>query len=133
MKKFKQYLTEYAETWSVKDLVFGKISRTYTHIPLSLPMWKRITEIRDMYGVHGTSIEGMKKLIKLQGSSAQISTADFATELGVESIADGIATEGGAVALLKGLAVFEGDEDVYSYQDKQGRRWVGIELSLIHI
>jgi len=127
MKKFKQYLTEYAETWSVKDLVFGKISRTYTHIPLSLPMWKRITEIRDMYGVHGTSIEGMKKLIKLQGSSAQISTADFATELGVESIADGIATEGGAVALLKGLAVFEGDEDVYSYQDKQGRRWVGIE------
>ena len=58
MKKFKQYLTEYTETWSVKDLVFGKISRTYTHIPLSLPMWKRITEIRDMYGVHGTSIEG---------------------------------------------------------------------------
>ena len=25
------------------------------------------------------------------------------------------------------LAVFEGDEDVYSYQDKQGRRWVGVE------
>ena len=50
MKSFKQYLTEYAETWSVKDLVFGEVARTYVHIPLSLPMWKRITEIRDMYG-----------------------------------------------------------------------------------
>ena len=127
MKSFKQYLTEYAETWSVKDMIFGKVSRTYVHIPLSLPMWKRITEIRDMYGVHGTSIEGMQKLVGLQGSSAQISTADVASEWGVESIADGIATQGGAVALLKGLAVFEGDEDVYSYQDKQGRRWVGVE------
>ena len=127
MRTFKQYLTEFAETWSVKDLVFGDISRTYVHIPLSLPMWKRITEINDMYGVHTTSIEGMERLIKLQGSSAQVSTADFATEVGIESMAGGIATDGGAVALIKGLAVFEGDEDVYSYQDKQGRRWVSIE------
>ena len=97
MKSFKQYLTEYAETWSVKELVFGDISRTYVHIPLSLPMWKRITEINDMYGVHTTSIEGMERLIKLQGSSAQVSTADFATEVGIESMAGGIATDGGAV------------------------------------
>ncbi len=124
---FKQYITEMSQSWSVKDLVYGEVARTYVHIPLSLPMWKRITEIRDMYGVHTTSIEGMERLIKLQGSSAQISTADWTTERGLESMAGGIATEGGAVALLKGLAVFEGDEDVYSYQDKQGRRWVGIE------
>ena len=63
MRTFKQHLKEYTQTWSVKDLIFGDVSRTYTHIPLSLPMWKRITEVRDMYGAHSTSIEGMEKLI----------------------------------------------------------------------
>ena len=126
MRTFKEYLAEYAETWSVKDLVFGKISRTYTHIPLSLPMWKRITEIKDMYGVHSTTVEGVEKLVGIQNSSAQISTVDWASDYGIESLVSGIATEGGVVALVKGLAVFEADEDVYSYQDKQGRRWVDI-------
>ena len=127
MRTFKQHLKEYTQTWSVKDLIFGDVSRTYTHIPLSLPMWKRITEVRDMYGAHSTSIEGMEKLIAMQNSSAQISSADFVTDWGAESMADGIATEGGAVALMKGLAVFESDEDIYSYQDNQGRRWIGLE------
>ena len=131
MKDFKQYLTEFAETWSVKDLVFGGGGSRYSpglyvHIPLSLPMWKRITDIGEMYGVHATTVEGIENLVKLQGSAAQISTADWASEFGIESMAEGIATEGGAVALLKGLAVFEADEDVYSYADKQGRRWVEI-------
>ena len=89
-------------------------------------MWKRITEVKNMYGVHATSIDGMEKLVKLQGSSAQISTVDWASKYGIESLVSGIATEGGAVALIKGLAIFEADEDVYSYQDNQGRRWVEI-------
>jgi hypothetical protein len=126
MRTFKQHLTEMAAAWSVKELVFGndKMRGTYVHIPLSLPMWKRITDIGELYGVHATTVNGMEKLVKLQGSSAQISTADMASEYGIETMATGIATEGGAVALLKGLAVFEADEDVYSYQDKQGRRWI---------
>ena len=130
MKSFKQYLTEDVTSWTVKELVFGNQSSTiaarnlYVHIPLSLPMWKRITDIGEMYGVHATTISGMEKLVKIQDSSAQISTADWASEEGVETMATGIATEGGAVALVKGLAVYEADEDVYSYQDKQGRRWI---------
>ena len=115
-----------SQSWSVKDLIFGEVARTYVHIPLSLPMWKRITEVKNMYGVHATSIDGMEKLVKLQGSSAQISTVDWASKYGIESLVSGIATEGGAVALIKGLAIFEADEDVYSYQDNQGRRWVEI-------
>ena len=115
-----------SSSWSVKDLIFGEVARTYVHIPLSLPMWKRITEVKNMYGVHATSIDGMEKLVKLQGSSAQISTVDWASKYGIESLVSGIATEGGAIALVKGLAVFEADEDVYSYQDNQGRRWVEI-------
>ena len=115
-----------SSSWSVKDLIFGEVARTYVHIPLSLPMWKRITEVKNMYGVHATSIDGMEKLVKLQGSSAQISTVDWASKYGIESLVSGIATEGGAVALIKGLAIFEADEDVYSYQDNQGRRWVEI-------
>jgi|TARA_B100001964_G_C14087689_1_gene533344 hypothetical protein len=87
-------------------------------------MWKRITDIGELYGVHATTVGGMEKLVKIQGSAAQISTADWASEEGIQTMATGIATEGGAVALVKGLAVFEADEDVYSYQDKQGRRWV---------
>ena len=126
MRTFKEYLVEFAETHSVKSLVFGDISRIYTHIPLSLPMWKRITEIKDMYGVHSTTVEGVEKLVGIQNSSAQISTVDWASDYGIESLVSGIATEGGAVVLVKGLAVFEADEDVYSYQDKQGRRWVDI-------
>ena len=126
MKSFKQYLTEMAQSWSVKDLVYGEVARTYVHIPLSLPMWKRITEIKDMYGVHATTVDGIEKLAKIQNSSAQISTVDYASQYGIESLVGGIATEGGAVALVKGLAVFEADEDVYSYQDKQGRRWIEI-------
>ena len=123
---FKQYITEMAQSWSVKDLVYGEVARTYVHIPLSLPMWKRITEIKDMYGVHATTVDGVEKLTKIQNSSAQISTVDYASQYGIESLVGGIATEGGAVALVKGLAVFEADEDVYSYQDKQGRRWIEI-------
>ena len=115
-----------AQSWSVKDLVYGEVARTYVHIPLSLPMWKRITEIKDMYGVHATTVDGVEKLTKIQNSSAQISTVDYASQYGIESLVGGIATEGGAVALVKGLAVFEADEDVYSYQDKQGRRWIEI-------
>ena len=126
MKSFKKHLTETAQSYSVKDLIFGEVARTYVHIPLSLPMWKRITEVKNMYGVHATSIDGMEKLVKLQGSSAQISTVDWASKYGIESLVSGIATEGGAIALVKGLAVFEADEDVYSYQDNQGRRWVEI-------
>ena len=115
-----------SQSWSVKDLIFGEVARTYVHIPLSLPMWKRITEVKNMYGVHATTVDGMEKLVKLQGSSAQISTVDWASKYGIESLVSGIATEGGAVALIKGLAIFEADEDVYSYQDNQGRRWVEI-------
>ena len=126
MRTFKKHLVEMSQSWSVKDLIFGEVARTYVHIPLSLPMWKRITEVKNMYGVHATSIDGMEKLVKLQGSSAQISTVDWASKYGIESLVSGIATEGGAIALVKGLAVFEADEDVYSYQDNQGRRWVEI-------
>ena len=126
MKSFKQYLTESSQSWSVKDLIYGEVARTYVHIPLSLPMWKRITEIKDMYGVHATTVDGIEKLAKIQNSSAQISTVDYASQYGIESLVSGIATEGGAVALVKGLAVFEADEDIYSYQDKQGRRWIEI-------
>ena len=130
MRTFKQHLNENAASWTVKELVFGNQSSTiaarnlYVHITLSLPMWKRITDIGEMYGVHATTVNGMEKLVKIQGSSAQISTADWASEEGIQTMATGIATEGGAVALVKGLAVYESDEDVYSYQDKQGRRWV---------
>ena len=127
MKNFKDFLLkESAQSWSVKDLIFGEVARTYVHIPLSLPMWKRITEIKNMYGVHSTTVNGMEKLAKLQGSSAQISTVDWASKYGIETLASGVATDGGAVALIKGLAVFEADEDVYSYQDNQGRRWIEI-------
>ena len=126
MKSFKQYLTESTQAWSVKDLIYGEVARTYVHIPLSLPMWKRITEVKDMYGVHATTVDGVEKLAKIQNSSAQISTVDYASQYGIETLVGGIATEGGAVALVKGLAVFEADEDVYSYQDKQGRRWIEI-------
>ena len=127
MKNFKDFLlAEDSTSWSVKDLIFGEVARTYVHIPLSLPMWKRITELKDMYGVHATTVNGMEKLAKLQGSSAQISTVDWASKYGIETLASGVATDGGAVALIKGLAVFEADEDVYSYQDNQGRRWIEI-------
>ena len=78
MKNFKDFLlAENSQSWSVKDLIFGEVARTYVHIPLSLPMWKRITEVKNMYGVHSTTINGMEKLVKLQGSSAQISTVDW--------------------------------------------------------
>ena len=126
MKSFKKYLTEVAQTYSVKELIFGKVARTYVHIPLSLPMWKRITEVKDMYGIHSTDITGIEKLVKMQNSSAQISTADEVSDYGIEAMVSGVATEGGAVALMVGQAVFESDEDLYTYQDKQGRRWIEI-------
>ena len=128
MKTFKEFLTEEQQFHSVKDLVFGG-SLSWTsgesiYIPLSLPMWKRITNIKKMYGVHATSIDGVEKLLKKQRTAAQVSTADSASEGGINHLATGVATEGGAVALLKGDAAFEADDDIYSYKDKQGRRWV---------
>ena len=87
MRTFKQHLNENAASWTVKELVFGNQSSSiaartlFVHIPLSLPMWKRITDIGEMYCVHATSVNGMDKLVKIQGSSEQISTADWASEV----------------------------------------------------
>ena len=128
MKTFKEFLTEDQKSHTVKSLVFGEGgiygTRGGVYIPLSLPMWKRITDVKKMYGVHSTSIDGVEKLLRKQRTAAQVSTTDTASEAGTRWLSTGVATEGGAVALLKGDAAFEADDDIYSFKDKQGRRWV---------
>ncbi len=123
MKTFKEFLTEDQRSHTVKSLVFGEGgiygTRGGVYIPLSLPMWKRITDVKKMYGVHSTSIDGVEKLLRKQRTAAQVSTTDTASEAGIRWLSTGVATDGGAVALLKGDAAFEADDDIYSFKDKQ--------------
>jgi len=77
---------------------------------------------RTMYGAHVLGIKDIPKLIALQGKKGKQISAFTTDEYG--DLETGLWTEGGIIAIIKGVAMSGGPGDIMSKVDKQGRRVV---------
>ena len=129
MKRFKEYLKEYA-MFSTSEYVFdpngyGNENANALKIPISGPMFKRIWPDTVRATVfHTTTPDNLNDLKKLEGKKKSIS-AFFSMD--ARAMAGGVATEGGVVAELDADILVSAKDDIMSQVDKTGRRWV--ELS----
>ena len=127
MKTFKRYITEVWGQEKISLLIFSPgTAKQEAFIPLSKPMMKRMfpQKAEEMMGVHVTDMNGIKNLIKIQGSKKAIATMMTPNASQFER---GVATDGGYVAVLKGYPLLTSPSDLESRVDQQGRRWVAIE------
>jgi len=77
---------------------------------------------RQMYGAHVLGIKDIPKLVALQGKKGKQISAFTTDEFG--DLETGLWTEGGIIAIIKGVAMSGGPGDIMSKVDKQGRRVV---------
>jgi len=122
MKRFKQYLREFA-IQSTSDYVFNAgTNSSGLMIPISGPMFKRIwpDTIRSTV-FHTTDSNGLKALKKLEGGKKTISAFFSMMSRYMEG---GIATGGGIVAEMEADVLISAKDDIMSVVDKTGRRWV---------
>ena len=126
MKRFKEYLKEYA-MFSTSDYVFdtnlyGDGNSLNLKIPISGPMFKRIWPDTIRATVfHVLSAEDIYKLKKLEGKKKSISAFFSMMSRNMES---GVASGGGVVAELEADILISAKDDIMSQVDKTGRRWV---------
>ena len=127
MIRFKEFLTEGSDS-RVAELVIGNF------IPFSAKMWNRITGKKaiEMYGMHVTDLEGLNTIAKrLVGTKKQLPVMTSPSSEYKKGFAsgEGILTEGGVFVILQGKNVVEFGQDIASWRDTQGRRWVDISTS----
>ena len=126
MLQFKEYLKEYLAV-STSEYVFdpngyGQENANALKIPISGPMFRRIWPDTVRASVfHVTTANNLKLLDKLQGQKKSIS-AFFRMDARV--MEGGVATEGGVVAELDADILVSARDDIMSFVDKTGRRWV---------
>ena len=126
MKTFKEFLIE-EEDRGVTPMVNAIIAG---FIPFGQGMWERITgkEPIEYYGMHVTGLEGIEKIgNKIQGTKKQlpVTTKPDAEIINLMN-SGGILTSGGYFAIVKGTLVAQFEQDVNSFRDEQGRRWVDV-------
>jgi len=126
MLQFKEYLKEYLAL-STSEYVFdpngyGNENANALKIPISGPMFRRIWPDTVRASVfHVTSPDNLNDLKKLEGQKKSIS-AFFRMDARV--MEGGVATEGGVVAELDADILVSAKDDIMSFVDKTGRRWV---------
>ena len=126
MKRFKEYLKEYA-MFSTSDYVFdtnlyGDGNSLNLKIPISGPMFKRIWPDTIRATVfHTTTAEHLEGFKKLEGKKKSISAFFSMMSTQMEG---GVATDGGVVAELDADILISARDDIMSQVDKTGRRWV---------
>lgn len=115
MKTFKEFLNEFANKTGEKELEFIIAGM----LPLSPSILKDFE--KDVKGVyHVTSIEGFKKLLKLEGRRIDISTFSRGSDL----ISKGLLEEAEILVTLDGKSSIQFDADVHSGVDRNGVRWL---------
>lgn len=139
MLRFKEFLTERKRmSPSTKNWLKFQVSpyKKWLHpgvypLPISRPMMRRLNlSETEAKGLHITNIEGMKNLISNQNSARQIAVMTWISSINeAESLfKGGVATDGGVACLVHGEMSLKVDWDVYSHVDKQGRRWIDLDL-----
>ena len=128
MKTYKQHLTEGSATELSELILKGAI-------PFSEKMWNRITGkiSTTMYGMHVTDWNGAFDILKKvvgRKKSLPVMTDPTTEWLAQFASGKGVLTDGGIFLICQGTVIAEFGEDIGSYRDKQGRRWV--DLSFQH-
>jgi len=125
MKRFKEYIAEYAPT-STSDIIFVGAPDAVEDaeglmIPIYSSMFKRIfpDTIRTTV-FHSTDADHLAGLKKLEGKKKSISAFFKMLASDMES---GIASDGGVVAELDGDILVSAGGDINTAVDKTGRRW----------
>ena len=128
MKSFKFFIKEATgQKWqqSLSSLIFdtGREENFYLDvpIPLSSAIFKRVwpDDIRTTV-FHLTDVDGLDKLVKLQGKKKSISAF---TSMDRYYYSRGVQTEGGIVAEIDGNVLIAAPTDIMSRPDNTGRRW----------
>ena len=128
MKSFKYFIKEATgQKWqqSLSSLIFdtGREENFYLDvpIPLSSSIFKRVwpDDIRTTV-FHLTDVDGLDKLVKLQGKKKSISAF---TSMDRYYYNRGVQTEGGIVAEIDGNVLIAAPTDIMSRPDNTGRRW----------
>ena len=128
MKSFKYFITEATDQkWqqSLSSLIFdtGREENFYLDvpIPLSSSIFKRVwpDDIRTTV-FHLTDVDGLDKLVKLQGKKKSISAF---TSMDRYYYNRGVQTAGGIVAEIDGNVLIAAPTDIMSRPDNTGRRW----------
>ena len=122
MQSFKQFLTE-GEATNLSELILKGA------IPFSEKMWNRITGKTPtvMYGMHVTDWNGVFDILnKVVGRKKSLPVMTDPTTEWLAQFASGrgVLTDGGIFLICQGTVIAEFGEDIGSYRDKQGRRWV---------
>ena len=128
MKSFKFFIKEATgQKWqqSLSSLIFdtGREENFYLDvpIPLSSAIFKRVwpDDIRTTV-FHLTDVDGLDKLVKLQGKKKSISAF---TSMDRYYYSRGVQTAGGIVAEIDGNVLIAAPTDIMSRPDNTGRRW----------
>ena len=128
MKSFKYFIKEATgQKWqqSLSSLIFdtGREENFYLDvpIPLSSAIFKRVwpDDIRTTV-FHLTDVDGLDKLVKLQGKKKSISAF---TSMDRYYYNRGVQTAGGIVAEIDGNVLIAAPTDIMSRPDNTGRRW----------
>ena len=128
MKSFKYFIKEATgQKWqqSLSSLIFdtGREENFYLDvpIPLSSSIFKRVwpDDIRTTV-FHLTDVDGLDKLVKLQGKKKSISAF---TSMDRYYYNSGVQTAGGIVAEIDGNVLIAAPTDIMSRPDNTGRRW----------
>jgi len=125
MKTFKGYLKEREVAWqqSASTKIFDFSQIQYMQIPLTSKTMEWIFKVQLPRATvfHVTSVDGFKKLKKLQNKRKSIS-AFF--NMDASTMESGIQGGGGVVAELDANIIMSSKGDLMSMPDKTGRRWV---------
>jgi hypothetical protein len=127
MKSFKQYLEE--EVWGAKKTDWFVFNFGVKHLPFTTKMIDRVFgKSKKIKALHFTDLEGLKSLIKIQGTKKQISVLTDTDDLNFhQALKMGIGNEGGILVQLEGVPIMEFPVDVFSKVDEAGRRWVPLK------
>ena len=137
MLKFKQFILERRRATPQIKAWLGTRAKPYEYwmsrqftlpFPLSKPMLDRMQNVaKESEGFHITDIDGISTLFDLQNSAKSLSVTTKIKDVNAGNLMlDGVETAGGILVEVKGDALFQGDFDIFSSPDSQGRRWLDI-------
>jgi len=125
MKSFKGYLKEKEVAWrqSASQMIFDFSQIQFMQIPLTSKTMEWIFKVQLPRATvfHSTTVDGFKKLKRLQNKRKSIS-AFF--NMDAATMESGIQGGSGVVVEMDANIILSSKHDVLSMPDKTGRRWV---------
>ena len=136
-KDFRQYLDERSRNTPAVKAWLNTRAKPYEYwmspqftlpFPLSKGMMQRMQNVTEnALAFHITDTDGIDTLFSLQNSAKSLSvTTNVKDEYDGMTMLEGVETAGGVLVEVRGDIIFEGEFDIFSSPDSQGRRWIDI-------